>query len=484
MKASFLSITSISVLFVSATQLAAGLGIFTDLSEAVGCYSLPGVNGHYPVSYAGNLPINESTPDLELFFWYFKPPKPSDELIFWFNGGPGCSSMAGLFEENGPWTYSNKTGAYEPNPYSWHHLGHIVYVDQPLSVGLSFGNGSSVYNELDVGKDFYGFLQIFLNTFPELRSKNLHLTGESYAGMYIPYMADHIRQQNIHAKKNELINLQGIAIGNPVIAYASWLGFLTLYDDFGLWGKNGPNAANREQYIKNLEFCNLTVTSENDFISSPHYNGKILPLDNPNFATLDDSYFCNGYDPYNQTYPSVYDPVNALLNNISCFNPYDWDDRSCFDLEATTDKVLNDPAARKAIHAKTLKDGIFSICLNIIPNFNDNVASSHVLFDGLIKGGIKVVVYSGNRDSVVDHYLTEAALQATEWLGERGFKKNLPLKPWSDGEKNGISGLTVTERGLTYTLAYGAGHEVPEYQPRKALALLRQFILSRLDIIN
>ena len=120
--------------------------------------------------------------------------------------GPGCSSMYGLFAENGPWTYRNKTGEWDTNPYSWHQLGHIVYVDQPVSVGLSFGNGSSIYNEHDVAKDFYGFLQIFLDTFPELRSKTLHLTGESYAGMYVPYMADYIRQQNINATKTEFVS--------------------------------------------------------------------------------------------------------------------------------------------------------------------------------------------------------------------------------------------------------------------------------------
>jgi len=39
-------------------------------------------------------------------FFYWLVPSSSKEkglpLIIWFNGGPGCSGLRGLFEENGP----------------------------------------------------------------------------------------------------------------------------------------------------------------------------------------------------------------------------------------------------------------------------------------------------------------------------------------------------------------------------------------------
>jgi carboxypeptidase D len=35
-------------------------------------------------------------------------------------------------------------------------------------------------------------MQQFLSVFSELKGKKLYLTGESYAGMYVPYIADYI----------------------------------------------------------------------------------------------------------------------------------------------------------------------------------------------------------------------------------------------------------------------------------------------------
>ena len=46
-----------------------------------------------------------------LFFWYFESAKTdSHDLVFWLNGGPGCSSLLGSFIENGPiWAQDNGT---------------------------------------------------------------------------------------------------------------------------------------------------------------------------------------------------------------------------------------------------------------------------------------------------------------------------------------------------------------------------------------
>jgi len=58
----------------------------------------------------------------------------------WFNGGPGCSSMEGMFQENGPIVVDDDTHAIYHNDHSWNMKANVLYVDSPASVGFSKGS--------------------------------------------------------------------------------------------------------------------------------------------------------------------------------------------------------------------------------------------------------------------------------------------------------------------------------------------------------
>lgn len=93
---------------------------------------IPDVTFDVGESYAGFLPVNASAPEADVqkfFFWFFPTVNPAgkDDIVIWFNGGPGCSSMEGFMQENGPWSWKYGTYRPTPNAYSWHKLANVIW---------------------------------------------------------------------------------------------------------------------------------------------------------------------------------------------------------------------------------------------------------------------------------------------------------------------------------------------------------------------
>lgn len=151
--------------------------------------AIPEVDFDVGESYAGSLPINDTSSDDELFFWFF--PSTNDdakeEILIWLNGGPGCSSLEGLLQENGPFLWQSGTFAPVQNPWGWNRLTNVIYVDQPVGTGFSQGTPTA-QNEEDVADQFRGFWKNFVDLFA-LQDYKVYIVGESYAGMYVPYIA-------------------------------------------------------------------------------------------------------------------------------------------------------------------------------------------------------------------------------------------------------------------------------------------------------
>lgn len=132
-------------------------------------------------------------------------PAAKDEITLWLNGGPGCSSLDGFLHEQGPVIWQAGTYRPVPNTWTWANLSNIVFVDQPVGTGYSQTAKSNATSEVDVVEQFLPFWKNFIDLF-DLQGRSMYITGESYAGMYCPYIAAGMIEQN----DKEYYNVSGL----------------------------------------------------------------------------------------------------------------------------------------------------------------------------------------------------------------------------------------------------------------------------------
>ena len=189
--------------------------------------SLPGWTGKLPSRhYSGFFPTSlDGSPGAMLHYWLtLSESQPTtDPLVVWLQGGPGCSSLFGLLYENGQLHFSgdkDATGAptLVQNPYAWTKVANMLWLEQPVGVGFSYcqsGNCTCDYEGCAFGVDAYGFFVNFFGAYPELAKLDFHISGESYGGVYVPFVADAVLKGNQQGG-NTPVNLKGILIGNGV----------------------------------------------------------------------------------------------------------------------------------------------------------------------------------------------------------------------------------------------------------------------------
>ncbi|KAJ4473583.1 alpha beta-hydrolase [Lentinula aciculospora] len=179
---------------------------------------LPNVTFSLTRSFAGNLPVQRAGhPNDTLFFWAFEHQNGSltsnssrEPWGIWLNGGPGSSSMAGMFFENGPMRINGDYSMTSNTESSWDTVADYVWIDQPVGTGFSTADEDGyISGEDQMGTDFLGFLSNLVKVFPSLATRPLHITGESYAGTYIPYI-----MKAYFESPNPPVTIVKIAIGD------------------------------------------------------------------------------------------------------------------------------------------------------------------------------------------------------------------------------------------------------------------------------
>ena len=88
----------------------------------------------------------------------------TDPIILWLNGGPGCSSMLGLFNEVGPYLMKGKNDYFEQevNQWSLQLKNNMIFLESPVGVGFSEdGDKDRQWGDNSTAIDSYAFLKEF-----------------------------------------------------------------------------------------------------------------------------------------------------------------------------------------------------------------------------------------------------------------------------------------------------------------------------------
>ncbi|KAH7311169.1 alpha/beta-hydrolase [Rhizoctonia solani] len=386
-------------------------------------------------SYAGRLPISgnaNETGQLSFWYWPSSTKAGSKKLSIWLNGGPGCSSFLGFLTENGPISFQAGAAAPSFNPYTWTKASDMLWIEQPIGTGFTLGT-ANLTNEIQLSDQFYGFLSVF----PDLIKKELYFTGESYAGMYIPYITSRIINASPSEKKSLPLNLQSFLIIDGV--YAS---FITLED--------APIYNFAKTYQQILGINATTLESMRNITVSCGYQ-----------AILD-----------KVTYPPKGLLYDAAEDANPCFNIYRITDK-CPTPSKNVSLLGSRPDVQSALHFPNF--GNWSECVPfdkpVFIGHRDYSEYTETLFPSLLSKLPKgFSLWHGVEDALLLSEGTKIMIQNLTWGGSQGFSKPPSTPLVVGGEKKGVY---RTERKLTYIEFDSAGHMIPEDQPAAALHAFR-----------
>ena len=173
--------------------------------------------------YSGYLDLDDPLKKYHYLFVEAAQDSYNAPLVLWLNGGPGCSSMLGWITENGPAIFPGSEPKLKINEYSWHKLANFIYLESPGNVGFSYIDSymptETYIDDVVSAKENLQALLSFFKKFPSFKKNDFYIAGESYAGVYIPRLAEQIVDYNAKVITSQKINFKGFTIGN---ALTSW----------------------------------------------------------------------------------------------------------------------------------------------------------------------------------------------------------------------------------------------------------------------
>lgn len=401
-----------------------------DLAHRAGYYTLP------------------RSKDARMFYFFFESrTNKSNPVVIWLTGGPGCSSELALFYENGPFHITDNL-ALAWNDYGWDKASNIIFVDQPVGTGFSYTkNDSNIpHDEKGVSDDLYDFLQAFFKQHSQFAKNDFFITGESYAGHYIPALASRIQKGN-KAKEGIHINLKGLAIGNgltnPAVQYPAYLDYalnmsLIQQSDYESIGENVPSC------LKTIKAC----------------------------GTVGGDACISSYNTCNQ----IFNDILAITGSINYYDVRkECEGSLCYDF-SNLETLLNKKQVRDALGVGNTE---FVSCSSDVYNamLADWMRNLEVGIPALLEDGIRALIYAGEYDLICNWLGNSKWVHAMEWSGQKDFQAAPTVKFVVNG---GEAGLLKSHGPLSFLKVHNAGHMVPMDQPKASLQMLTSWMQGKL----
>jgi carboxypeptidase C (cathepsin A) len=474
-----------------------GVALLSALSVASGAYapdeiiSLPGWSGNLPSKqYSGYLNVSSTS---HLHYWLVESESnpATDPVVLWFNGGPGCSSLDGFFYEHGPFEIESDYTTLSLRPYRWSSMVNMLYIESPVGVGFSYSSTNSYKLDDDkTARDNLAAVEAFYASFPEYKQNKFYITGESYAGVYVPTLAEAILNDDL-AGTYTGAKLTGIAVGNGCTG-----------TEIGICG-SGPQGTFYEwEYLLGTGFIDQDLKNQiNDTCDWDAAAQNTAGALSANCVSLlnEASAQIGHVDMYNIYGDCVSDMCaakgNGRKSKIPEREPYEVSDGThtrrleritphgpdaCIDSGAATG-YLNQPSVMEAIHVRD-PGFCWAVC-NTADGWAYKSTRTNLPLNTYpqLVSSIDVLIYNGDWDACVPYTDNEA------WTQNMGYTVKNPWHAWkytsSEGHSNQVAGYAVnydvSKEGsgkFEFITIRGGRHEVPESAPAQSMEMLKRMI--------
>ncbi|XP_078446734.1 serine carboxypeptidase-like 2 [Wolffia australiana] len=433
--------------------------------------TLPGFDGPLPFELETGYISVDDQDVVNLFYYFIKSERnPADDpVLYWIDGGPGCSALNGLAIELGPLRFDSENYNGEGLPRllyweeSWTKVSSIVFVDWPAGTGFSYtkANPEDQWSDTKALEYLHVFIRKWFLEHPEFLSNPFYVSGESYGGKMLPIVTQEIMNGQ-ETGAQPVLNLKGFLVGNPIT-------FDKKYDEgTKVEFSHGMGLISDELYEDTKRSCG------GEFVFPRNLRcKKCLDAMEKNLAGLHPDFILDkecGIDSPNPKRPAATDRFLISLKTDSLFL-HQLRQKRCREYAYLLSKSWADnPIVQEALGVSKEWAGPWIRCNRYMKSvYSFDIPSAVPYYFNISLKGLRGLVYSGDHDLRANFFGTQA------WIRSFHFPIVDDWRSWRvDGQ---VAGYTRTYApGLTFATVKGAGHMAFVYKPQECRVMFERWI--------